>query len=83
MVERDVAPNLEYSKPITGNNKWCAGMMNLTCRKTYARLMSAVMRIPALQQRSWANAGHFGQAETYLLFGEWDTLVLSRECCGI
>jgi len=33
------------------------------------------MRIRALQQSSWAHAGHFGQAETFLLFGERDALV--------
>ena len=38
-------PNLKYSQYIAGNNKWCAGMMNLKFEKTYARFVSAVMRI--------------------------------------
>jgi len=41
----DVASNLNYSYNIAGNNKWCAGMMNLKVEKTYARFVSAVMRI--------------------------------------
>ena len=49
--------------------------MNLKVEKTYAQFVSAVMRIRALQQSSSAHAGHFGQAETYLLFGEQDALL--------
>ena len=44
-------------------------------RETYARYVSAVLHIRAIQQSSWAHTGHFGKAETYLLFCEQDARV--------